>query len=402
VKRLAIAAALVLATLVVAGTASGSGSVPSAATAGFADSSNGIHLWAPMNTAPHTFSTQAEAEAAARRFDLVVANPRQLGGYGAAMKAANPAMKLFVYLNGTYLYKRLVGTLPESVLSHTAGGAIIRSRGYGNVLGNPGSPGWAAYIQGECAKLLAGSPFDGCFLDMLGTGPLFPGYGTGLPVDPSTGTVWTRRDWLTATAGLAAKVSAFTGKPVIGNGLGSGPRYFNAAGPASLLLTGATGATAEAWVRPAGASLAWHAKPAAWQQEADMLSHAASIGGLALTITKTWVSGTAAQKAAARKFALATFLLGNDGSSYFYFTANPADSATLVDPLYDLPIGSPTGPYTVAGGVYQRSFTNGKVVVNPTAAPVTVTLGGTFVRSSGGTATSASLGPYEAEIFTGP
>jgi putative glycosyl hydrolase-like family 15 (GHL15) protein len=400
VKRLSIAAAVVIATLVAVTTASGSSTVTSAAGAGFVDSSNGIHLWAPMHTAPHIFRSQAEAEAAAKRFDLITANPRQLGGYGSAMRAANPAMKLFVYLNGTYLYKRLVGTLPDSVLSHDARGAVIRSRGYGNVLGNPANPGWIAYVQTECAKLLAASPFDGCFLDMLGTGPLFPGYGTGLPIDPSTGKVWTRRDWLTTTAALAAKVATFTGKPMIGNGLGSGPRYFNPAGPASLLLQGATGATAEAWVRPAGAPLSWHQKPAAWQQEADMLSDAHTVGGLALTITKTWTAGSALQKADARKFALATFLLGNNGSSYFYFTANPMDPATLGDPLYELPIGSPTGPYTVSGGVYARAFTNGKVLVNPTGAAVTVPLGGTYVRSGGAAATSATLGAYEAEIFT--
>jgi hypothetical protein len=400
VKRLFIAAACIIATLVAVGTANGSGTVTSAAGAGFVDSSAGVHLWAPMHTAPHTFRSQAQAEDAAKRFDLITANPRQLGGYGNAMRAANPSMKLFVYLNGTYLYKRLVGTLPDALLSHDARGAIIRSRGYGNVLANPASPGWVTYVQGECAKLLLGSPFDGCFLDMLGTGPLFPGYGTGLPINPATGKVWTKRDWLTTTAALAAKVAASTGKPVLGNGLGSGPRYFNADGPASLLLNGATGATAEAWVRPAGAPLSWHQKASAWQQEVDMLSHAHSVGGLALTITKTWTAGSVAQKANARKFALATFLLGNNGSSYFYFTANPTDPATLGDPLYDLPIGSPTGPYTVSTGVYERAFTNGKVVVNPTGAPVTVSLGGAYVRSGGTAATSANLGPYEAEIFT--
>jgi hypothetical protein len=400
VKRLIIAVAVVIAIFVAVTTAHGSGTATSAAGAGFVDSSNGVHLWAPMHTAPQSFKSQAQAEDAARRFDLITANPRQLGGYGNAMRAANPAMKLFVYLNGTYLYKRLVGTLPDAVLSHDAHGAIIKSRGYGNVLGNPGSLAWVVYIQGECAKLLLGSPFDGCFLDMLGTGPLFPGYGTGLPIDPSTGKVWTKRDWLTATAGLAGKVAAFTGKPVLGNGLGSGPRYFNPAGPASLLLSGATGATAEAWVRPAGAPLSWHQKPTDWQQEVDMLSDAHAIGGLALTITKTWTAGTAVQKADARKFALATFLLGNNGSSYFYFTANPTDPATLGDTLYDLPIGSPTGPYTVSGGVYERSFTNGKAIVNPTGAPVTVALGGTYVRPDGTTTTSVVLGAYQSEILT--
>src|SRR5689334_25013342 len=90
--------------------ASGTSSM-SMASVGFVSSENGIHLWAPMHTAPQRFTTQAAAEDAARRFDLITFNPAQLGGYASAMKAANPNLKLYVYLNGTFLYKRLYGTV---------------------------------------------------------------------------------------------------------------------------------------------------------------------------------------------------------------------------------------------------------------------------------------------------
>ena len=400
VKRLLAVAAASVATMVAVATAHGTGSVRTAAGVGFASSENGIHLWAPMHTASQTFQSESAAVDAANRFDLITFNPHQLGGYAAAMKAANPNLKLFVYLNGTFLYKRLYGTVSNSMLAHGANGQLLQSHGYGNYLGDIGDPAWTSYVQQNCAKLLAGTDYDGCYLDMLGTGPLWPGYLTGLPIDPATGQVWTRLAWLQATSGIASAVASYTGKPVLGNGIGNGPRYFSPAAPSKLLLGGATGASAETWTRQAGAPLSYHEPIAQWQEEVNMLSDASRAGGLALTITKAWSAGTAAQKESARLYALATFLLGNDGHSYFYFTANKTDPATLDDPLYHLQIGSPMGAYVVQNGAYVRTFTNGKVVVNPTSSVVSVDLGGSYRRPDGSYALGATLSPYSAQIFT--
>ena len=114
-KRLLAAAATTVATMVAVATAHGTGSVQTASSAGFVNSSDGIHLWAPMHTAPQAFRSESAAVDAAKRFDLITFNPSQLGGYAAAMKAANPNLKLFVYLNGTFLYRRLAGTVPTSI-----------------------------------------------------------------------------------------------------------------------------------------------------------------------------------------------------------------------------------------------------------------------------------------------
>jgi len=398
-KRLLAAAVAAIATMLVVTNASGTSSM-SMASVGFASSENGIHLWAPMQTAPQRLTTQTAAEDAANRFDLITFNPAQLGGYASAMKAANPNLKLYVYLNGTFLYKRLYGTVDSSMLSHDARGRVVASHGYGNYLADPGDPNWVSYVQQSCAKLLSGTVYDGCYLDMLGTAPLWPGYTTGLPINPATGQVWTKLDWLNATSALAARVASFTGKPVLGNGIGNGPRYFAPGAPSKLLLSGATGVSAETWTRQAGAPLARFEPTKAWVQDVDMLSDASSTGGLALTITKTWTAGTAAQKKDARRFALASFLLGNDGNSYFYFTANKTDPATLDDPLYHLQIGSPTGPYVVRHGVYVRTFTNGKVMVNTTDSPVSIGLGGAYRRSDGSFALGATLPAHGSQIFT--
>src|SRR6185312_9062449 len=244
-KRLLAAAVAAIATMLMVTNASGTSSM-SMASVGFASSESGIHLWAPMQTAPQRLTTQTAAEDAANRFDLITFNPAQLGGYASAMKAANPNLKLYVYLNGT---------VDSSMLSHDARGRVVASHGYGNYLADPGDPNWVSYVQQSCAKLLSGTVYDGCYLDMLGTAPLWPGYTTGLPINPATGQVWTKLDWLNATSALAARVASFTGKPVLGNGIGNGPRYFAPGAPSKLLLSGATGVSAETWTRQAGAPL---------------------------------------------------------------------------------------------------------------------------------------------------
>ena len=87
------------------------------------------------------------------------------------MKAANPNLTLLVYLNGSYAQQNQGSAFPDAWYSHTAGGAKITSKGYGNYLMNPASPGWINQVVQTCIAFKADSGYDGCLLDMLGTGP---------------------------------------------------------------------------------------------------------------------------------------------------------------------------------------------------------------------------------------
>ena len=74
-------------------------------------------------------------------------------------------------------------------------------------------------------------------------------------------------------------------------------------------------------------------------------------------------------------WSLATYLLGSGPKSHFYHdqAGGPYMGYYAV---WDAPIGTPTGGYYQADGVYQRDFTNGKVLVNPYegGAAITVSL----------------------------
>jgi hypothetical protein len=114
-------------------------------------------------------------------------------------------------------------------------------------------------------------------------------------------------------------------------------------------------------------------------------------------------SGTQVQKDAWHQYSLATFLLGSNGRSWFRFgMSQPESDPTSMHPWWRVPIGSPTNAYAKIGGVYQRWFTNGRVLVNPTTGTFTVQLGRRYRTLDGKTVTSVQLGAWGAAVLTKP
>jgi len=62
-------------------------------------------------------------------------------------------------------------------------------------------------------------------------------------------------------------------------------------------------------------------------------------------------------------------------------------------------IGIPSGPYAQNGSLYERSFSNGIVAVNPTSAPATITFAGTYTNLDGTAVTSETLAPDSGDVF---
>jgi hypothetical protein len=55
----------------------------------------------------------------------------------------------------------------------------------------------------------------------------------------------------------------------------------------------------------------------------------------------------------------------------------------------------------LSGGVYQRSFTNGRVLVNPSSSTVTVNLGKTMTTPTGTQVSSLTMAPYTGAVLLG-
>jgi hypothetical protein len=114
-----------------------------------------------------------------------------------------------------------------------------------------------------------------------------------------------------------------------------------------------------------------------------MLSSAARSGKTVLVLTKAWAQGSALEKDRWHEYALASFLLGMEGSSFFHFSYSPHADPLRWDPWWDPDIGRSVESYRSIDGVYRRGFSRGLVVVNPSDGPVDVSLSGSFTSLDG-------------------
>lgn len=341
--------------------------------------------FAALNTVAGVL-TEEQAVAVAREYDVVSALPDQVSASVPAMKSANPRLVLLAYMNGAFARKNQANAFPSSWYLRNAQGEKLTSAGYGNYLMNPTEPGWVANRVAFCQSVLTNSGYDGCFVDMLGVAPLEHGYLTqGLPIDPRTGTVWTKADWLAATTAIEAEIkTALDTRPVIGNGLGHGLRYFDATAPSSTLVDAGDGALAEQWLRKSGAPAATFRPEAEWRQDVDLLVDAEARGRRPMVMVKLFTTATAEEQAAWRRYALASFLLGTSGNGGFSFQTDASVAAPL-GMLEGTAIGTPISPYVRRDGAYLRAYSAGLAVVNPTPDPVVVTVDAVYRSLTGAT-----------------
>jgi hypothetical protein len=343
--------------------------------------------------------TQADAVNVAKAYDVISAHPGQFGSYLPAMRAANPNLTVLIYMNGTFVHSSQMSSYPSSWFLHDSSGRPLHSS-YNNYVMDPANSGWVSDRVKTCSQSI-GSTYDGCMIDMLGTAPTQSGYLNGTAINPATNKPYTPAEWLAATTKIGAAVAqGVAPKIVVGNGLGSGVRYFDPAAPSSQLFAGMYGAVGEGWLKNPGASAASFPTEAKWKQNIDAMVDAGKRSRSVMAITKTWGGGTASQIDAWHRFALASFLLGTNGASYFEFsTANNQAGVVNDSPWEHVNVGAPTGAYTKNGSVYQRSFTQGMALVNPTSSTNSVSLSQTYCDLNGSKVNSVTLGPDGAEVL---
>jgi hypothetical protein len=370
-----------------------------------ADAAGHIPVWAADFMAGAVQVSPERAVRQARDFDMIVALKGTYQPYVAQMKAANPDLQILVYLNGVMAQSNEGSAYPDSWYATDAQGQRVRSLGFGNYLMRPDGKGWVTDVADRCRSFLHESGYDGCFLDVLGVAPLSPSYVTGVPVDPRTLTPWNETQWLAATRRISAATrAAVAPAPVYGNGLAYGERYF-ASVPSSSILPPLDGAMAESFVRDPTAPAEEFRPRGEWRADVRMLADVASRGANALSMTKVWTTATARQRTALQRYALGTFLLGYEpGNGYFSFRDD--HGLTRYRPMWSVDLGVPLEAAHQVGQAWIRTFENGVVVVNPTAARVRVGLDATSVRAATGRHARARrsanvvVGAHSASILT--
>ncbi len=137
---------------------------------------------------------------------------------------------------------------------------------------------------------------------------------------------------------------------------------------------------------------AWYQHWDGWQR---LIGTAQSMGDDFLGLTKQTCTDTAAMM-----YGKASFLLEwNGGPSAFMFTCGTTDPA---NPAWTTSIGQPVGAKVQVGVGWQRFYSGGVVVLNPSPTSTqTFSLGGSYVDPSGATVTSVTLQPTSAMVLTG-
>lgn len=377
---------------------------PGAAGCGPSESPTGprgavFRTWAPANERVGVIS-RPDALKAAGLFDLIVVSATSVDAKDlAAMRRVDPEIRILAYMNGAFAQAREGDAYPDSWYARDANGSKVRSVGFRNWLMNVTEPGWIDDRARTCERHLAAG-LDGCMLDLLGTAPLLPGYATGIPIDARTHEAWRAKDWLAATSDIARTVQRLV-RPaiVIGNGLGSGPRFFDADAKSSVLLDGIRGGIAEGWLRSPRQEIDAYPTFATWLLDIEMLSSAGRDGKTVLVVTKAWAHGTRDQKDRLHEYALASFLLGMEGDAYFHFSYSPRSDPIYPHPWWDPDIGRAIESYGIVDGIYRRRFTRGLVLVNPSDETRTLKLDEDFEDLRGTAIRSATLPPRSGLVL---
>lgn len=106
-----------------------------------------------------------------------------------------------------------------------------------------------------------------------------------------------------------------------------------------------------------------------------------------------------------RLWVVANYLLTRDDCTYVWmsgFTANGGQDygRIILFPEYDLTIGAPAGPRQAVGRGWQRAYSHGLALVNPSSAAVSFPLAQTYVDENGTPyGGSIALPPYSGQIL---
>jgi hypothetical protein len=391
--RLALAAAVIATGLTLGHTASARASVAPPVPSEYPGP------WSPsyINT-PITQATEAEAVTVAESNDVVVAQVSVYLPWIAKMKQINPSLQMFAYQNGSFAEPGK--SYPQSWYAHNANGARVTSIGWGNYLMSPSSPEWAQTVTQQCTANVA-LGYDGCFLDSFGDGILATGYLSSLPVDAATGQVWTQPEWVAADVQIAQTLRAAEPSiPIIANTIGNGQRYWSSTRTTLPILNVLGGGMEELFLRTPSAPVSSFKSQASWLQDVTVLSDAESRGDFIVATTKLWVTATVDQINAWHRYALASFLMGTEGHDRFSFLATNTWPSPITPQPYDqVQIGTPVAPMAEVNGAFQRQFTNGLALVNPTTSTVTVALGSSYTDLEGDVVTSLTLPPNTGDVL---
>ncbi len=358
-----------------------------------------LRSWAAVNEIPGYSPDRALALEDAASFDVLVAHRDTYVGHVEAMRAENAGLRIFVYLNGSFVQGGEGELHPADWYARDESGHKLYNEQWGLWLMDPAHQGWVRDRAQTCERFLDESGYDGCFIDDLGTGAILPSVVGGEAIDPRTAQAWTHETRLRATSGLAAAVRrAVDPAPVLGNGLGNGQRFLDEAAGSRGLFEVLDMAVAETWLRAAHDPVHSPVALDRWRADLALLETAGAAGDEVLVLTKVWETADEAAVAQWYDFAVASFLLSSDGRAHFSFSPERGVIQPLPQVATDL--GRAVGSAEEQGGVQLRRFEHGIVAVNPRTTTQRLDLDESLVTAAGTTSSEFTLAPGTGLLLT--
>ncbi len=364
--------------------------------------------WAPLYMSDDHAYTRAEALALARRFDLVSAMPYGLRDHSAAMRAANPDLTLLAYSNATLASAGTAAGLPETAFAHGPDGERIKANGWDTWLMQPDNtqlahgrrPALPRPLGPRRLRRLPGRHAHAGHLcpRLHDRDPRRPGHRTALhpaPV-PRPDDRPRRRPACPQPAPRPGRQHGRERLPLLA-----------CRRPSRPLVASSPSAQMEDFLRGAGDRADAWPSVEDWQEDVAVVTDMESADKVGLFTTKVWSGASATVAAQWQGYAMATFLMGADGHSFFAFTrSRDRAGASQTNAAYEMPdgLGQPDGAMrALPSGARVRDFAGGRALVNPTGSPVSLTVTRAATRldgSRGAGRRDLVLAAHSGEILT--
>jgi hypothetical protein len=356
----------------------------------------------------------------AQYFDLWIGHWDLVSRLAVPAKALNPNLKAFLYCNTLLRYSGTYGvnqwndpagsfdTFEKNgwLLKDAKGNYVTADGGASYYVDFGNSAVWAWYAN-WLSGIVTANNLDGVQLDNVFYNSAVWWYTSQTAINPRTGTTWTNADILNAYIGFTDAVGAKlgSGKTVLANGIYNGEsNQFNSQTIQTYVTqSGVDGFISEGWLGNAY-SLSWQTE-AQWVNSVNMAVWvqnnllAVNSRGVFLPICACAstnpdlgpgkLNGLASSNQYTT-FAYASLLMAAkyNGNHLYLGTIDVYSQG-----LFKINIGAPTGSYGIVSGthVYSRGFSNGRVLVNPTATSYQVNVGSGFTDAATGASMSSTV-----------
>ncbi|HEV7586373.1 MAG TPA: putative glycoside hydrolase [Solirubrobacteraceae bacterium] len=326
------------------------------------------------------------------------------GAKAAELKAANPHLKVLVYQN---LGAMSQGIGPNGLSSSGVNYAEANSAHPGWFLTGAGGERlafedfkwlWAADVANpeyqhlwaaNVIRLLTSGPWDGVMMDDTNTTNRYhfnpSSKVTKYPTDAAyQGAVRSMLEYVGPAIQAAGKLAV--------PNMGSWSEYPAAVKEWLPFVSGGMDEMFVKWSKSAGQGYRGSHE---WESEVGEIATTESMGKQFIAITQA----EPGDAQGARYGWASTLLAGNGHTIFMASNGHPGEETWLGD--YETAIGTPTSAAAALGnGAWQRQFTNGLVLVNPTTSSVQASFGAAYSGDGLTNATGATLAPHSALVLT--